>query len=159
MSSGAGDVALALASGARPAGVVFVSGIHSRVIATLGTPERLPPTLVVHHSRDGCKFTLPSSATDFVAWSRGKARLRWINTSGPPGPRPCGRERPRLLPAGWSGGFRHYRLHSLALRRLRRGSQPPADPMIRAPEQAQAMFEKAIPEWAEYVRIAKIPQT
>jgi dienelactone hydrolase len=90
MSSGAGDVALALAAGARPAGVVFVSGIHSRVIATLGTPEKLPPTLVVHHSRDGCKFTLPSSAAEFVAWSRGKARLQWINTSGPPGPNPCG---------------------------------------------------------------------
>ena len=34
-----------------------------------------------------------------------------------------------------------------------------ADPMIRTPEQAQAMFEKAIVEWGEYVRIAKIPQT
>jgi len=34
-----------------------------------------------------------------------------------------------------------------------------ADPMIRSPEQAQAMFEKAIVEWGEYVRIAKIPQT
>jgi tripartite-type tricarboxylate transporter receptor subunit TctC len=34
-----------------------------------------------------------------------------------------------------------------------------ADPMIRTPEQAQAMSLKAIPEWAEYVRIAKIPQT
>ena len=34
-----------------------------------------------------------------------------------------------------------------------------ADPMIRTPEEAQAMFHKAIPEWAEYVRIGKIPQT
>jgi tripartite-type tricarboxylate transporter receptor subunit TctC len=34
-----------------------------------------------------------------------------------------------------------------------------ADPMIRTPEEAEAMFQKAIPEWAEYVRIAKIPQT
>jgi tripartite-type tricarboxylate transporter receptor subunit TctC len=34
-----------------------------------------------------------------------------------------------------------------------------ADPMIRTPEQTQEMFLKAIPEWAEYVRIAKIPQT
>jgi tripartite-type tricarboxylate transporter receptor subunit TctC len=31
-----------------------------------------------------------------------------------------------------------------------------ADPMIRTHEQAQAMFQKAIPEWAEYVRVAKI---
>ena len=34
-----------------------------------------------------------------------------------------------------------------------------ADPMIRTPDEAQAMFLKAIPEWAEYVRIGKIPQT
>jgi tripartite-type tricarboxylate transporter receptor subunit TctC len=34
-----------------------------------------------------------------------------------------------------------------------------ADPLIRTPEEAQAMFEKAIPEWGEYVRLAKIPQT
>jgi tripartite-type tricarboxylate transporter receptor subunit TctC len=34
-----------------------------------------------------------------------------------------------------------------------------ADPMIRTSDEAQAMFLKAIPEWAEYVRLAKIPQT
>ena len=34
-----------------------------------------------------------------------------------------------------------------------------ADPMLRTPEEAQAMFEKAIPEWAAYVKLANIPQT
>ena len=34
-----------------------------------------------------------------------------------------------------------------------------ADPMIRTPEQAQAMFQTAIKEWGEYVRMAKIPQS
>src|SRR5262245_17677315 len=34
-----------------------------------------------------------------------------------------------------------------------------ADPMIRTPEEAQVMFQKAIVEWGDYVRIAKIPQT
>jgi tripartite-type tricarboxylate transporter receptor subunit TctC len=34
-----------------------------------------------------------------------------------------------------------------------------ADPMIRTPEQAQAMFQKAIVEWGEYARLAKLPQT
>jgi tripartite-type tricarboxylate transporter receptor subunit TctC len=33
-----------------------------------------------------------------------------------------------------------------------------ADPMIRTPAEAQAMFQKAIKEWGEYVRMAKIPQ-
>src|SRR6266705_701552 len=79
MSKGTVDVASALASGARPSGVVFVSGIHSRVMATLGSPDKLPPTLVVHHSHDICQFTLPSAANIFVGWTRGKARVQWIN--------------------------------------------------------------------------------
>jgi tripartite-type tricarboxylate transporter receptor subunit TctC len=33
-----------------------------------------------------------------------------------------------------------------------------ADPMIRTPEEAQKMFQVAITEWGEYVRLAKLPQ-
>jgi len=33
-----------------------------------------------------------------------------------------------------------------------------ADPLIRSPEEAQRMFEIAIKEWGEYVRLAKIEQ-
>src|SRR5215468_7053323 len=89
MSKGSVDVASALASGARPSGVVFVSGIHSRVMATLGSPDKLPSTLVVHHSQDTCSSTLPSAASIFVGWSRGKARVQWINTTGAPSSDPC----------------------------------------------------------------------
>jgi hypothetical protein len=89
MSKGAVDVASALASGARPSGAVFVSGIHSMVMATLGSPSRLPPTLVVHHSQDACRRTPPSDASSFVAWSGGKARMQWINTTGQPSANPC----------------------------------------------------------------------
>jgi hypothetical protein len=89
MSKGTVDVASALASGARPTGVVFVSGIHSRVMATLGSPGVLPATLVVHHSQDACRFTSPSDASRFVAWSGGKARIQWINTTGQPSNNPC----------------------------------------------------------------------
>jgi len=89
MSKGTVDVASALASGARPTGAVFVSGIHSRVMATLGSPGVLPATLVVHHSQDVCRFTLPSDASRFVAWSGGKARMQWINTTGEPSSNPC----------------------------------------------------------------------
>jgi hypothetical protein len=89
MSKGAVDVASALASGARPSGAVFVSGIHSMVIATLGSPGRLPATLVVHHSQDACRRTPPSDASRFVAWSGGKARIQWINTTGQPSNNPC----------------------------------------------------------------------
>jgi len=89
MSKGAVNVASALASGARPTGAVFVSGIHSMVMATLGSPSRLPPTLVVHHSQDACRRTPPSDASSFVAWSGGKARMQWINTTGQPSANPC----------------------------------------------------------------------
>jgi tripartite-type tricarboxylate transporter receptor subunit TctC len=32
-----------------------------------------------------------------------------------------------------------------------------AEPYVRTPEEANAMFQNAIPQWAEYVRAAKIP--
>ena len=73
MSRGTVDAAVALSSGARPAGVVFVSGVYSFVMATLGTPDKLPTTLAIHHSRDGCKFTLPSAATAMPKLSPGVA--------------------------------------------------------------------------------------
>jgi hypothetical protein len=88
MSRGAGDAAAALAAGAKPAGVVLVSGVYSRVIGTT-SPDQWPPTLVVHHAADVCKFTLPGAATEFVAWARGRARLHWINTTGEPSSNPC----------------------------------------------------------------------
>ena len=33
-----------------------------------------------------------------------------------------------------------------------------ADPMINTPERATEMFQTAIKEWGEYVRMAQIPQ-
>jgi predicted esterase len=90
MSRGAADAAEALAAGAKPAGVVFVSGVYGRVIPALrNNPDLLPTTLVVHHSRDICKFTLPGAANEFVAWARGKVWVQWINTTGEPSSNPC----------------------------------------------------------------------
>jgi hypothetical protein len=90
MSRGAADAAEALYAGARPAGLVLVSGVYGRVIPALrNNPDLLPATLVVHHARDICKFTLPGAANEFVAWSRGKARVHWINTTGEPSSNPC----------------------------------------------------------------------
>jgi hypothetical protein len=90
MSRGAVDAGEALAAGARPAGVVLVSGVYGRVIPALrNNPDLLPTTLVVHHAHDACKFTLPGAANEFVAWSRGKARVQWINTTGEPSSNPC----------------------------------------------------------------------
>ena len=89
MSKGTTDVASALASGARPTGVVLVSGIYPTVMQTLGSPDKLPPTLVVHHVNDLCRNTQPMFARDFAGWAHSKARLTWINNSGPPSDNPC----------------------------------------------------------------------
>ena len=90
MSRGARDVAQALASGVRPSGVIFVSGVLENAMSILGSPAALPATLVIHHRRDECVRTSPASAQSFVAWARGKASLRWIDTKGAPVRNPCG---------------------------------------------------------------------
>jgi hypothetical protein len=90
MSRGARDVAQAIQAGARPTGVVFVSGGLNAAKRILGSPAALPATLVVHHRRDECDRTSPADAQSFVAWAGGKATLRWIDNNGPPAPNPCG---------------------------------------------------------------------
>jgi hypothetical protein len=90
MSRGARDVSQALASGARPSGVVFVSGMLNDAMSILGSPAVLPPTLLVHHRRDECRFTAPEDTQRFAAWAGGKASLRWVDTKGVPHPNPCG---------------------------------------------------------------------
>lgn len=90
MSRGTLAAASALASGAKVAGVVFVSGMYSRIKSRLGSPSHLPRTLVVHHRHDACRLTPPSAVGGFVAWAGGRASVRWINTSGTATGRPCG---------------------------------------------------------------------
>ena len=90
MSRGAADAAEALrrrrAAGGRRVRLRRLRTGHLRRCAR---PGLLPTTLVVHHSRDICKFTLPGAASEFVAWARGKARIQWINTTGEPSSNPC----------------------------------------------------------------------
>ncbi len=90
MSRGASMAASALAAGAPANGVVFVSGGLDDVRSRLGAPARLPRTLVVHHRQDACVKTPPQAVPAFVGWSRGKARVVWVNTSGAPPRNPCG---------------------------------------------------------------------
>jgi predicted esterase len=93
MSLGAQHAGQALALGAPANGVVFVSGMLNEAASALGSPAKLPATLIVHHRHDVCQYTLPSVATSFQKWSGGKARVVWIDTTGtpPPGPKggPC----------------------------------------------------------------------
>ncbi|MBN8959994.1 MAG: hypothetical protein J0H71_02590 [Rhizobiales bacterium] len=90
MSRGAIDVAAALAAGAKVNGLVIVSGMYREAQARLGSPSLLPRTLLIHNKYDTCKFTLPEFASQFAAWSGGRASVRWVNVQGPEVPRVCG---------------------------------------------------------------------
>lgn len=76
-----------IARGARPDRLVLTSGFLSsesgnprqNVMAILGSPDRLPPTLVVRHRQDACRFTLPAGVDPFVTWAAGRARVTWID--------------------------------------------------------------------------------
>jgi len=94
-SRGTQRAARGIASGARPARLVLTSGFLSdasgdgdNVMAILGSPAALPPTLVVHHKHDECKRTAPAGVAPFVAWSKGKAHVTWLDGGASSG-EPC----------------------------------------------------------------------
>jgi hypothetical protein len=75
-----------IARGARPDALVLTSGFLSaqsgsaqNVMSILGSPQLLPPTLVIHHSQDACRSTLPAGVDPFVKWSAGRARVIWLS--------------------------------------------------------------------------------
>jgi hypothetical protein len=75
-----------IASGARPDALVLTSGFLSpdsgssqNVMSILGSPASLPRTLLIHHSQDSCRVTLPAGVDPFVKWSAGRARVVWIS--------------------------------------------------------------------------------
>ncbi len=75
-----------IARGARPDALVLTSGFLSpesgsgqNVMSILGSPASLPRTLVIHHSQDSCRMTLPAGVEPFVKWSAGRARAAWVS--------------------------------------------------------------------------------
>ncbi len=75
-----------IAHGARPDALVLTSGFLSaesgsgqNVMSILGSPASLPRTLVIHHSQDGCRATLPAGVEPFIKWSAGHARVKWVS--------------------------------------------------------------------------------
>ncbi len=85
-SRGTLRAAYGISSGARPGKLVLTSGFltsasgsQQNVAAILGTPSRLPPTLVIHHRRDSCRVTLPAGVAPFLKWARGKAKVAWLS--------------------------------------------------------------------------------
>ncbi len=81
-----------IARGARPDALVLTSGFltqesgsSSNVMSILGSPSALPRTLVIHHTNDACKFTLPAGVEPFIKWSAGRARVKWLSGGGEQG--------------------------------------------------------------------------
>jgi hypothetical protein len=75
-----------IAAGARPDALVLTSGFLSagsgsgqNVESILGSPARLPRTLVIHHRQDGCRVTLPAGVEPFIKWAAGRARVAWVD--------------------------------------------------------------------------------
>ena len=75
-----------IARGARPDALVLTSGFLSaesgsgqNVMSILDSPSSLPRTLVIHHSQDSCRATLPAGVEPFVKWSAGRARAVWVS--------------------------------------------------------------------------------
>jgi len=84
-----------IARGARPDALVLTSGFlsqesgsSSNVMSILGSPSALPRTLVIHHTSDGCRATLPAGVDPFIRWSAGRARVKWLSGGAEQGD-PC----------------------------------------------------------------------
>src|SRR3954463_765357 len=85
-SMGTIRAAKGIASGARPDALVLTSGFLSQgsgdsynFMSIFGSPAALPRTLVIHHSQDTCKHTLPAGVEPFIKWSGGRARVSWVS--------------------------------------------------------------------------------
>jgi hypothetical protein len=85
-SRGTLRAAQGIARGARPDALVLTSGFLSaesgsgqNVMSILGSPASLPPTLVIHHTQDSCRSTLPAGVEPFIKWSAGRARAVWVS--------------------------------------------------------------------------------
>jgi hypothetical protein len=95
-SRGTLRAARGIARGARPDALILTSGFLStqsgsptqNVIAILGSPAKLPRTLVIEHRNDGCRFTNPAGVAPFIRWAAGKARVAWVDGGSAQG-NPC----------------------------------------------------------------------
>jgi hypothetical protein len=95
MSAGTPIAAAGIARGAGADGTVFAGGVlmpgprGRSVQQALGSPGRLPPTLVVHHREDACVLTAPEAVAPFQQWAGSRVRVQWITGGSEAGP-PCG---------------------------------------------------------------------
>lgn len=60
-------------------GIVIASGMLDYFQSNVGSPDALPPTLVIHHRRDSCRVTQPALVEPFKAWGGAKVRVVWVD--------------------------------------------------------------------------------
>lgn len=60
-------------------GIVLTSGMLDHFSSNVGSPDALPPTLIVHHRQDGCRVTLPGLVPTFQQWAGNRARVVWLD--------------------------------------------------------------------------------
>lgn len=74
-----GSLRIAGALAARPNGIAITAGFLDDVRRQIGSAGALPPTLIVHHRRDGCHLTPPSAVEPFKAWGGARVRVVWLD--------------------------------------------------------------------------------
>ena len=95
-SKGTQRAAEGLVGGAMPDRLVLTSGFLSKasgpddtVQSILGTPNRLPRTLALHHREDHCRWTQPAGVAPFQAWSGGRVQVEWMSGGQADEANPC----------------------------------------------------------------------
>ena len=73
---------------AKPNGLVLISAMLDVFQSNVGSPSRLPRTLVVHHRADECHVTLPSLVKPFKKWGGSRVQVKWV-TGGCSSGRAC----------------------------------------------------------------------
>jgi hypothetical protein len=64
---------------AGPDRLVLTSAFLSDIQGEVGSPSALPPTLVVEHRHDECRFTLPDGVAPFQQWAGAKVKVVWLD--------------------------------------------------------------------------------
>jgi hypothetical protein len=57
---------------------VLTASFLGEVRSHIGSPDKLPRTLIVHHKQDGCRHTSPSGVQPFKAWGGAKVTVEWM---------------------------------------------------------------------------------
>lgn len=74
-----GSLKIPAALNSNPNGIVLASSFLGEMDDVLGDASRLPPTLVVHHKLDTCRYTSAEDVPGFMQWAGKRARLVWVD--------------------------------------------------------------------------------